>query len=112
MSDAYGSCGAVGVIAFDAVDVSCGLEAGGYQWLLQGSPMEELYLLKHPIDRARMKMHMRVQAGAEAVDESDCAYVKRRLQVSATGKVGDCVPSEASLKDCFEAEKLNQLIGK
>ena len=33
-------------------------------------------------------------------------------QLSATGKVGDCVPSEASLKDCFEAEKLNQLIGK
>jgi serine O-acetyltransferase len=33
-------------------------------------------------------------------------------QLVRTGKVGDCVPSEASLKECFEAEKLNQLIGK
>jgi serine O-acetyltransferase len=33
-------------------------------------------------------------------------------QLARTGKVGDCVPSEASLKECFEAEKLNQLIGK
>jgi serine O-acetyltransferase len=33
-------------------------------------------------------------------------------QLANTGKLGDCVPSEASLKDCFEAEKLNQLIGK
>jgi serine O-acetyltransferase len=33
-------------------------------------------------------------------------------QLVRTGKVGDCVPSDASLKECFEAEKLNQLIGK
>ena len=33
-------------------------------------------------------------------------------QLARTGKVGDCLPSEASLKECFEAEKLNQLIGK
>ncbi len=33
-------------------------------------------------------------------------------QLVRTGKVGDCLPSEASLKECFEAEKLNQLIGK
>jgi serine O-acetyltransferase len=33
-------------------------------------------------------------------------------QLVRTGKVGDCVPRDASLKECFEAEKLNQLIGK
>ena len=33
-------------------------------------------------------------------------------QLARTSKVGDCLPSEASLKECFEAEKLNQLIGK
>jgi serine O-acetyltransferase len=33
-------------------------------------------------------------------------------QLVRAGKVGDCLPSEASLKECFEAEKLNQLIGK
>lgn len=27
---------------------------------------------KHPIDHAHMEMHMRVQAGAEAVDKGDC----------------------------------------
>jgi serine O-acetyltransferase len=25
---------------------------------------------------------------------------------------GDCVPSDAARKECFEAEKLNQLVGK
>ena len=33
-------------------------------------------------------------------------------QLSARGAMGDCVPSDASRKECFEAEKLNQLIGK
>jgi serine O-acetyltransferase len=33
-------------------------------------------------------------------------------QLARTGKVGDCLPSEASLKECFEAEKLRELIGK
>ena len=33
-------------------------------------------------------------------------------QLARTGKVGDCVPSEASLKECFEAEKMKELIGK
>ncbi len=32
--------------------------------------------LKHPIDHAHMKVHMRVQAGAKAVDESDRAQVQ------------------------------------
>ncbi len=33
-------------------------------------------------------------------------------QLVRTGKVGDCVPSDASLKECFEAEKMKELIGK
>ena len=33
-------------------------------------------------------------------------------QLSAKGTVGDCVPLDASRKECFEAAKLNELIGK
>ena len=38
--------------------------------------------LKHPINHANMEVHMLVQAGAEAVDEGDCADLRR------TGAVG------------------------
>src|SRR5687768_12260687 len=33
-------------------------------------------------------------------------------KLSATRKDGDCVPDDAALKECFEAEKLTQLVGK
>jgi serine O-acetyltransferase len=33
-------------------------------------------------------------------------------KLSATRKEGDCVPDDAALKECFEAEKLTQLVGK
>lgn len=33
-------------------------------------------------------------------------------QLSAKGTAGDCVPLDASRKECFEAAKLNELIGK
>jgi serine O-acetyltransferase len=33
-------------------------------------------------------------------------------QLSAKGTAGDCVPVDASRKECFEAAKLNELIGK
>jgi serine O-acetyltransferase len=33
-------------------------------------------------------------------------------KLSATRKEGDCVPDDAALKECFEAEKLSQLVGK
>lgn len=33
-------------------------------------------------------------------------------KLSAQGSAGDCVPTDASRQECFEAEKLNQLIGK
>ena len=34
------------------------------------------YGLKHPIEHAHMKVHMRVQAGAKTVDEGHCAQVQ------------------------------------
>ena len=33
-------------------------------------------------------------------------------KLSATRKEGDCVPDDAATKECFEAEKLTQLVGK
>ena len=33
-------------------------------------------------------------------------------KLSSGGKVGDCVPDEAATKECFEADKLTQLVGK
>ena len=37
------------------------------------------HFLKHPIDRVYIEVYMPVQAGAKAVDESDCANVQRRF---------------------------------
>ena len=37
------------------------------------------HFLKDPIDCAHMKVHMLVQAGAEPVDEGDCADVQGSL---------------------------------
>ena len=34
-----------------------------------------------------------------------------KLSAGDAGK-GDCVPTDAARKECFEAEKLNQLVGK
>ncbi|MDT8991146.1 serine O-acetyltransferase [Curvibacter sp. APW13] len=33
-------------------------------------------------------------------------------QLSAAAQRGDCMPQDAARKECFEAEKLNQLVGK
>ena len=47
------------------------------------------HLLKHPIDRAHMEVHMPVQTGAEPVDEGDCADMQSCLaHVRCTGAVG------------------------
>jgi len=37
------------------------------------------HFLKHAIDCANVEVHMLIEAGAEAVDEGDCAYVQGRL---------------------------------
>jgi len=53
--------------------------------------------LKHPVNHADMELHMPVQAGAESVDESDCAQVQglfvplrrpRTLLIQALRSVG------------------------
>lgn len=42
--------------------------------------------LKHPVNRARMELHMPFEAGAEAVDEGDCADVQgSRVCMGRTG---------------------------
>ncbi|MES2631822.1 MAG: serine O-acetyltransferase [Pseudomonadota bacterium] len=39
--------------------------------------------------------------------------IEKLSEASAVGKGGrDCVPGDAALKECFEAEKLTQLVGK
>jgi hypothetical protein len=48
------------------------------------------HFLKHPIARAELEVHMPVQAGAEPVDESDCANVQRRL-VRLSRTQGSCI---------------------
>ena len=46
------------------------------------------YFLKHPVDHTDVEVHMPVQAGAEPVDESDCANVQGRLvHLGRTGAV-------------------------
>ena len=51
--------------------------------------MEEIYLLNHAVNNADMRIHIPVQAGAEPVNEGDCAYVQRRLlHICRTGAVG------------------------
>ena len=39
----------------------------------------ERHLIKHPINHANVEVHMWVQAGAEPVDEGDCANVQAAL---------------------------------
>jgi serine O-acetyltransferase len=33
-------------------------------------------------------------------------------KISQEKRAGDCVPQDAQVKECFEAEKLTQLVGK
>ncbi|HMS26434.1 MAG TPA: serine O-acetyltransferase [Burkholderiaceae bacterium] len=50
--------------------------------------------------------------GATSQDHQITLLWKAIEQLSMQNKAGSCVPTEAHLKDCFEAEKLNELIGK
>ena len=51
--------------------------------------MVERHFFKHPVDYTHMKMHMPVQAGAKAVDESDCADVQGNpVSIGGTRAVG------------------------
>jgi hypothetical protein len=47
------------------------------------------HFLKHPINHANMEVHMLVEAGAEAVDEGDCADMQMlAVSLRRTGAVG------------------------
>ena len=66
--------------------------ADGHQCLLQGSPVEELHLLKHPIDHTHVEVHTPIQAGAKAVDEADLTMGYRATVAASvvTGKLCSC----------------------
>ena len=50
--------------------------------------------------------------GAASQDHQITLLWKAIEQLSAQNKADNCVPSDAHRQDCFEAEKLNELIGK
>jgi len=50
--------------------------------------------------------------GASSQDHQITLLWKAIEQLSQHNKTGDCVPSDAHLHDCFEKDKLNELIGK
>ncbi len=53
-------------------------------------PVAERDLLEHPVNNADLKVHIPVQAGAKAVDESDGANVLHRLV--HLGRTGAVIP--------------------
>ncbi len=47
-----------------------------------------------------------------AGQEHQIALLWQAIATLAESKTGDCVPQDAAREECFEAEKLNQLVGK
>jgi serine O-acetyltransferase len=47
-----------------------------------------------------------------AGQEHQIALLWQAIETLAEAKKGDCVPQDAAREECFEAEKLNQLVGK
>lgn len=47
-----------------------------------------------------------------AGQEHQIALLWQAIETLAEARKGDCVPQDAARKECFEAEKLNQLVGK
>ncbi len=78
-------------------------EAVGHQWLLQGSPIEELHLLKHPVHNTDVEVNMFIELGAEPVDvdlgfcQSDCANPQPAFQqaiINAVQRVTQIAPAD------------------
>ncbi|MDT4860809.1 hypothetical protein FQZ97_953890 [compost metagenome] len=44
--------------------------------------------------------------------EHQIALLWQAIEKLSSPQKGDCVPSDAARSECFEAEKLNQLVGK
>jgi hypothetical protein len=60
-----------------SVAVGTPVQADGHEYPLSGGPVPHIdNALKHTINHAHMEKHMFVQAGAEAVDESDSTNVQ------------------------------------
>ena len=55
---------------------------------------------------------MRGLIDSAAGQEHQIAMLWQAIEKLSTADKGDCVPGDAALKECFEAEKLNQLVGK
>ena len=49
---------------------------------------------------------------ASAQDKQIALLWQAIEKLSAGEKPGDCVPTDAALKECFEAAKMTQLVGK
>ena len=55
---------------------------------------------------------MRGLIDTTASQEHQIALLWQAIEKLSQARDGDCVPQDAARKECFEAEKLNQLIGK
>ncbi|MEY3125066.1 MAG: hypothetical protein RLZZ573_1586, partial [Pseudomonadota bacterium] len=55
------------------------------------------HFLKHPVDHTDVQVHMPAQAGAQPVDESDCAKVRRRLPYALRIALGADTPAFAGI---------------
>ncbi len=55
---------------------------------------------------------MRGLIDSTASQEHQIALLWQAIEKLAGPRDGDCVPSDAAREECFEAEKLNQLVGK
>lgn len=65
------------------VDIACRVEDdAGYSGFVTGGKTDSIiprYFLKHPIDDTDVEVNVFIEAGAEAVNEGDCADVQARL---------------------------------
>jgi serine O-acetyltransferase len=55
---------------------------------------------------------MRSLIDSAAGQEHQIALLWQAIEKLSLTQKGDCVPADAARKECFEAEKLNQLVGK
>ena len=55
---------------------------------------------------------MRGLIDSAAGQEHQIALLWQAIETLSKQQKGDCVPSDAARSECFEAEKLNQLVGK
>jgi serine O-acetyltransferase len=74
-------------------------------------PKFSAYGITHDDDPVSLALRGLVDS-ASGQDHQIALLWKAVEQLSVKLAESDCVPKDASRKECFEAEKLNQLIGK